>query len=81
MHLKLDNRRLTQIDPDDRLLKLAEAAQICACDVRTLKKAIEVRELKAVKLTDTEKWSICRVWLSELHRWVDTKTIKVALYR
>jgi hypothetical protein len=81
MHLKIDNRRLTQIDPDDRLVKLAEAAKICACDVSTIKKAIEGRELKVVRLTDTEKWSIYRVWLSELHRRVDTKTIKVALYR
>ena len=81
MHLKIDNRPLTQIDPNDRLVKLAEAARICAVDVRTIKKAIENRELKAVKLTDTEKWSIYRVWLSELHRWLDTKTTKVALYR
>jgi hypothetical protein len=54
MHLKLDKRRLSQIDPEDRLVKLAEAAKICACDVRTIKGAIANRGIKAVRLTESE---------------------------
>lgn len=70
-----------QLNPDDRLVKLAEAAKICSCDIRTIKKAVANRELRVVKLTDSEKWSVSRIWLSELHRWLETKTIKAILAR
>jgi hypothetical protein len=76
MHLKTDNRRLTQIDPEDRLLKLKDAAELCDISVQILTAAINRGEIRVVELAPKDKVKgpkTRRVLLRELHRWWRSK--------
>ena len=64
MHLKLDERRLTQLDPEDRLLKLTEAAELCSISVQTLRSMIDRGEIRVVELGDKNDRPIEKSYLT-----------------
>ena len=65
-----------KIDPDDKLLKLEEAAALCAISVKTLTAAADHGEIRLVELAPKDKEKgpkTRRVLRSELHRWWRSK--------
>jgi excisionase family DNA binding protein len=65
MHLKIDHRRFTQIDPDDRLLKITEAAKLSSVSIKKIEELIRRRRLTIVVMGEKSR----RILLRELQRY------------
>ena len=58
----------------DRLLKVTEAAAYCQVARVWIDAALKTNELRHVKLGPNTR----RIWLSDLRKWLDKKTIKAS---
>ena len=58
----------------DRLLKVAEAAAYCQVSRTWIDAALTTNELRHVKLGPSTR----RIWLSDLRKWLDKKTLKAS---
>jgi excisionase family DNA binding protein len=62
-------------DPDNKLLKLQEAAELCSVDTTFIRKAVAHRELRMVVLGPKTH----RIRVSELHRWWRSRQTKAMI--
>ncbi|HET9374559.1 MAG TPA: excisionase family DNA-binding protein [Chthoniobacterales bacterium] len=76
MHLKIDNRRLTQINPDDKLLKLEEAAKLSNVSIKKIEQLIHDRRLAVVVMGEKSR----RILLSELQRYWHSQETTALIY-